>query len=156
LENDFEQTKNLYRKLAKEYVYTRYNDEREKTYGLIASSKGTQLQKVGVDNSFGKQPKANVFFAKPEDSRYCTKLNDCVTEFACQGLELDFPIVFWDNDFLIQDENCKEKRANKKTKNSLKLRKNTYRVLLTRGRDGMIIFFLILQNLTQLIKFLKT
>jgi len=125
---------------AKSYVKERYDNDETKTYGLIASSKGSSLIGFGVNNSYNSQPNANVYFTQKNNKRYCNKLEDCVTEFSCQGLELDFPIVCWDNDFLYEDNQWKDKIPNHKAKNSLQLRKNTYRVLLTRGRDGMIIY----------------
>ena len=66
-------------------------------------------------------------------------MNTVVTEFACQGLELDMPIVAWDTDFTYNTK-WNDNYPNSKAKNSFELRKNSYRVLLTRGRDGMIIY----------------
>lgn len=125
---------------AKAYVIDRYREEPNKTYGLIASSKGSILKGLGVNNGFGGQPRADIYFAMSDNPRYCRKLTDCVTEFACQGLELDFPIVCWDDDLLYQNNTWIDTKPNWKANDSLQLRKNTYRVLLTRGRDGMIIF----------------
>lgn len=125
---------------AKAYVVYRYRKELSKTFGFIASSKGNILKGLGLNNGFGGQPRADMYFAMPDNPRYCRKLTDCVTEFACQGLELDFPIVCWDDDLLYQNYEWVDTKPNKKARNSLQLRKNTYRVLLTRGRDGMIIF----------------
>lgn len=125
--------------IAKKYVKDRYSNELEKTYGLLASSKGFHLKNIGVDNRFGKQPSAPIYFSTPSNFHYCRNLNSCVTEFSCQGLELDFPIICWDNDFLYNNTWI-DTNPNKKAKDSFKLRKNTYRVLLTRARDGMIIF----------------
>ena len=44
---------------------------------------------------------------------------------------------------------------NYKAKNSFELRKNSYRVLLTRGRDGMIIFIPNDHKLNMTFDFLK-
>lgn len=69
-----------------------------------------------------------------------------VTEFDVQGLEVDYSIVCWDADFRIIDGKWSYKRFHGSNcinilKNEDKLfLKNTYRVLLTRARQGMIIF----------------
>lgn len=63
------------------------------------------------------------------------------TEFACQGLELDMPIVCWGDD-MVWDKNGwrKFEQRSSKAKDPNKLRVNSYRVLLTRGRDGFVIY----------------
>lgn len=71
----------------------------------------------------------------------CCQLNKVATEFACQGLELDMPIVCWGEDMLWEGSKWKrfeQRGSNAKDPNNL--RKNSYRVLLTRGRDGFIIY----------------
>lgn len=62
-----------------------------------------------------------------------------MTEFGCQGLELDMPVLAWDADF-VYEQGWKNKAPLAKTKDSDRLRKNSYRVLLTRVRDGVVIF----------------
>ncbi len=126
---------------AKSYLTKKYKDEEGKTYGLIASSKSKILPNYGVKNNFKSTRSftAAQYFVDKNSSAYCKKLNTVVTEFGCQGLELDMPILAWDVDF-VYNKSWKDKYPNYKAKNSLKLRKNSYRVLLTRGRDGMIIF----------------
>lgn len=68
-----------------------------------------------------------------------------VTEFGCQGLEIDLPIVCWEKDFLWNGTDWELKSKFDHREYSPKgmaeqYRKNTYRVLLTRGRDGIVIF----------------
>jgi DUF2075 family protein len=66
---------------------------------------------------------------------------ETATEFSCQGLELDFAIVGWDDDLLWDGVRWQtSRRPHKAAKDARQLRINSYRVLLTRGRDGMIIF----------------
>jgi DUF2075 family protein len=73
-------------------------------------------------------------------SSSCCALRDVATEFSCQELELDFPIVCWGNDFT-WDGVWKSPPANRsKAKDPHILRVNSYRVLLTRGRGGFIVF----------------
>jgi mutator protein MutT len=126
---------------AKNYLVEKYKGEEDKTYGIIASSKSKILPKYGVMNDFNstKNFTPPEYYVKKESAAYCTKMNTVVTEFACQGLELDMPIVAWDIDFTYNTK-WNDNYPNNKAKNSFELRKNSYRVLLTRGRDGMILF----------------
>ena len=119
---------------AKSYATRRYYDEVEKTFGLIASSKGSYLKQVDkIQKGFGNEIQ---FFVHVD----CKNYRECATEFTCQGLELDFPIVCWDDDLLYEQNSWRDTHPNVSVKDSLQLRINTYRVLLTRGRDGMIIY----------------
>lgn len=81
------------------------------------------------------------FNAPANDPRSCCALNKVVTEFGVQGLELDMPIIGWESDMIWKDNEWKKFIPNQ-DKNSEKntYRRNTYRVLLTRGRDGFIVF----------------
>lgn len=73
-------------------------------------------------------------------------LEDVVTEFDVQGLEIDYSLVAWDNDFRFDGKNWvyKRFRANRweniQDKEKQLYIKNAYRVLLTRARQGMVIF----------------
>jgi len=126
---------------AKKYLIEKYSGEEDKTYGIIASSKSKILPHYGVHNDFNSTKKITPaqYYVDKNNPAYCKNFNTVVTEFACQGLELDMPIVAWDIDF-IYDGEWNDNFPNYKAKNSFELRKNSYRVLLTRGRDGMIIF----------------
>src|SRR5690606_4838388 len=72
----------------------------------------------------------------------CCALEDVVTEFGCQGLELDLPIVCWGNDYLWdgRDWVVRPVRAKYPLEDHEQLRMNAYRVLLTRGRDGLVVY----------------
>ena len=68
------------------------------------------------------------------------------SEFKVQGLEIDYSVVCWDAD-LRRVNNCWEYYSFKGTKWNKRNKKeqqryllNAYRVLLTRARQGMIIF----------------
>ena len=126
---------------AKKYLIEKYAGEEDKTYGVIASSKSKILPRYGVGNDFNstKAFTPSQYYVDKSSFAYCKNFNAVVTEFACQGLELDMPIVAWDIDFSYNGK-WNDNFPNYKAKNSLELRKNSYRVLLTRGRDGMIIF----------------
>ena len=114
-------------------------------YGILASSGALRLKPEGifVKNDISVE---NWFLNGKDDIRSSYFLEDVVTEFDIQGLELDYSIVAWDADFrFIDDEwqyyNFRGNRWNNiiSEENRIYL-KNAYRVLLTRARQGMIIF----------------
>ncbi|WFN33462.1 DUF2075 domain-containing protein [Methanogenium sp. S4BF] len=133
--------------LATEYVKDRYMGQSEKRYGLLASSKAKNLPDYGIHNEFNytRTMKVGPWYNDPQDSpQSCCALHDVATEFSCQGLELDFPIVCWGSDFCWDEDQSQWKspkvtRMNK-ARDPHRLRMNSYRVLLSRGRDGFIIF----------------
>ncbi len=128
---------------TKDHVKNLYAGTIDKHYGLIASSKGQVLRQFGVDNSFDATKSVNqvqYYTALPKSPNSCCQLNHVVTEFGCQGLELDYPIVCWDDDLIFKNGGWVDTYPNRKARDSFKLRLNAYRVLLTRGRDGMVIY----------------
>lgn len=129
---------------AKSYCYKRYYGNLVKRYGLLASSKARILPRFNVDNSYNatKELKVGPWFNYGLDNKLsCCRMDRVATEFACQGLELDMPIVCWGDD-MIWDKNGwrKFEQRSSKAKDPNKLRVNSYRVLLTRGRDGFVIY----------------
>ncbi len=128
---------------AKSYCRNRYEEEPNKKYGLIASSRSKILPKYGMNNTFNAtRVKYGKWFNAPsEDPKSCCALNKVVTEFGVQGLELDMPIIGWEYDMIWKGDEWKkfiENQDENSEKNTY--RRNTYRVLLTRGRDGFIVF----------------
>ncbi len=127
---------------AKRYCHRRYNNQ-DKTYGLVCSSKARILPRYGVNNDFNSTKNMSVakwFNAPPGDESSCRSFNNAVTEFACQGLELDMPIMCWGEDFRWENGELKLCSSGGGFKDPYQIRLNCYRVLLTRGRDGMIIY----------------
>jgi hypothetical protein len=60
-------------------------------------------------------------------------------------LELDFTLVGWGNDLILQNGKWNNDKARNYAhtsdiKDAFTLRRNAYRVLLTRARDGMILY----------------
>lgn len=114
-------------------------------YGLLASSDALRLKPEGI---FAKNDidVANWFLNGKDDVRSSYALEDVVTEFDIQGLELDYTVVAWDADFRMVDGEWTYNRfvGNRWTNVSSDERrlylKNAYRVLLTRARQGMAIF----------------
>jgi hypothetical protein len=128
---------------AKRYVRSRYEAEEDKRFGLLGSSKAKNLPIFGMNTSFqatrGFRP--GPWYNDPRTSlRSCCQLLEVATEFSCQGLELDFPIVGWDTDLVWDGVAWFAKSGRTKAHDARQLRLNSYRVLLTRGRDGMAIF----------------
>lgn len=130
---------------AKAYVKARYVGEPDGRYGLLASSHAKSLPKFGVLNDFMATSRMNIakwFNAPPEDPKSCCALAQPVTEFGCQGLELDLPIVCWGEDVRWDGSAwiLTPVRRRYPQDDPHQLLRNTYRVLLTRGRDGVVIF----------------
>ena len=80
--------------------------------------------------------------APPDDPRSGCHLVQPVTEFGCQGLELDLPVVCWGSDLVWGDEGWAHSPTRRRfaLDNPVQVLTNAYRVLLTRGRDGLVIF----------------
>ena len=128
---------------ANEYLIQRYENEPEKKYGLIASAKAKNLEKYGIDNSYfaTRKVSSGPWYADKKTSFLsCCSLRSCITEFAAQGLELDFPIMCWGDDFIRQNGKWELTVGSRTQKDPYKIRQNAYRVLLSRGREGMFIF----------------
>jgi hypothetical protein len=114
-------------------------------YGLIASSGAIRLKPFGLNVKNTIDPK-HWFLNDRRDIRSSFFLEDVATEFDVQGLELDWTCVAWDADLRHDGTQWSLKSfrgANWQDVNDRDARlylKNAYRVLLTRARQGMIIF----------------
>jgi DUF2075 family protein len=130
---------------AKRYATLRYEGEPSRRYGFLASSHAKKLVGHGIDNSYQATSTMNVakwYNAPSDDPKSSNSLMQPVTEFGCQGLELDLPIVCWGDDYLWSGNEWALKPINRRYKQEdpRALLRNTYRVLMTRGRDGLVIF----------------
>ena len=77
----------------------------------------------------------------PESPKSCCSFRQVVTEFSCQGLEVDLPILCWGPDMIWNGNAWNLYRPMQSAdSNANRYRVNSYRVLLTRGRDGLIVF----------------
>lgn len=114
-------------------------------YGLVASSGAQRLKPHAVDVRHDVDP-VHYFLNDRHDTRSSFYLEDAATEFQVQGLELDWAVVNWDADFRIAGNgwSCHSFVASKwqavKKADRQAYLKNAYRVLLTRARQGMVIF----------------
>lgn len=130
---------------AKRFVRLLYTDEPGKRYGILASSKDTSLPKYGILNGFQDTKRikyARWYNNETGEEGSSNNLQDVVTEFGCQGLEVDCALIAWGNDLLWDGNDWQMRKLRPKFKqhDPLGLRKNSYRVLLTRSRDEMVIF----------------
>lgn len=114
-------------------------------FGLITSSKAYRLKPFGIYIECAIDPK-KWFLNSKDDVRSSFYLEYVATEFDIQGLELDWTCVAWAGDFRFENDNWTFNRFRgnnwQKIKNEerMKYLKNTYRVLLTRARQGLVIF----------------
>ena len=133
------------RDLRKAKSWVREHCQGTTRYGLLASSGALRLKSEGifVKNEISV---ANWFLNGKDDVRSSYMLEDVVSEFDIQGLELDFSIVAWDADYRYVDgewtyNNFVGNRWTNVSSDERRLYlKNAYRVLLTRARQGMAIY----------------
>ena len=130
---------------AKEYVTKRFQGEISKRYGILASSKDRILPEYGINNGFQdtKRVKNAKWYNEDLGTKgSCCNMEEVVTEFGCQGLELDMAIVAWGNDFTWTGKTweLRKMRTRIPQVDPHQLRLNSYRVLLTRSREGVIVF----------------
>lgn len=130
---------------AKSYARARYSNEPDRRYGLMVAAHARVPRRYGIDNHFMAMSKLKVgrwFNASPDDPQSCCALTEPVTEFQVQGLEIDLPIVCWGEDYLWTGSGwlLRPARSRYPQLDSGQLLTNAYRVLLTRGRDGLVIF----------------
>jgi len=127
---------------AKEWV--RKQARGSERYGMVVSSKAERLKPYAVDVRPDVNP-VHWFLKDKSDVRSSYYLEDVATEFAVQGLELDWTCMAWDADFRYNGEDWdhwefKGDRWNQIVKEHRQsYQKNAYRVLLTRARQGMVI-----------------
>jgi len=114
-------------------------------FGIVVSSQAERLKPYAMDVRTPVDP-VKWFLDGKDDVRSSYYLEDVATEFHVQGLELDWVCLSWDGDFRFDGRSWQHfsfrgnrwQRVNKDTrKNYLK---NAYRVLMTRARQGMVIF----------------
>lgn len=113
--------------------------------GLIASSGAMRLRPEGISVKAKVDP-ANWFLNGKEDVRSSYYLEETATEFDIQGLELDWAGVCWDANLRMEAgkwahydfKGTKWQHINNDARKIYLA--NAYRVLLTRARQGMVIF----------------
>jgi DUF2075 family protein len=114
-------------------------------YGLLSSSKAQRLKPHAIDIRVKTDP-VHWFLNERDDTRSSYYLEDAATEFQVQGLELDWTCVTWDADMRFDqgDWHYHDFRGSRwiniKDESNQNYLRNAYRVLLTRARQGMVIF----------------
>jgi len=114
-------------------------------FGLLASSRALRLKPYAIDVRTEVDP-VHWFLRERDDIRSSFYLEDCATEFQVQGLELDWTVVTWDADLRTSESGWSYHDFRGKKWQSVNAEdrrlylKNAYRVLLTRARQGMVIF----------------
>jgi hypothetical protein len=121
--------------------------------GLVASSGAVRLRADGIELSSGfRQGNRDMFvhwfLDRAPDVRSSNQLEVAASEFECQGLELDWVGVCWGGDLTFNTDTgawnshyFSGSRWGKVQKEiDRKYLLNTYRVLLTRARQGLVIW----------------
>jgi hypothetical protein len=133
------------RDLGAARAWLRHHRRGEERAGLLASSNALRLKPDGVFVRAKIDP-AVWFLAPREDVRSSDALEDAAREFEVQGLELDWACVCWDANMrrgksgweTLRFSGTRWQRVKEPARRSFLL--NSYRVLLTRARQGMVIF----------------
>lgn len=128
---------------AKDWVKHKCRGTR--TSGLVCSSGAKRLRPLGIETEI-EVDVAKWFLSDKKDVRSSSFLEIPATEFEIQGLERDWICLAWDIDLVrsgtgwIYRDFSGSKWKNITTEIKKEYLLNTYRVLLTRAREGLIIF----------------
>ena len=157
LNNHPEQAKKVYSEISEKYpVYITRDYKKAKSWarkqvrgtqrcGVLASSGAQRLKPEGIYVTKEIDVK-NWFLAPSNDLRSSNAMEIVASEFKVQGLELDWAVVCWDLDLRRNNgqwdyfafRGTKWNHRNQEDQKRYLL--NSYRVLLTRARQGMVIF----------------
>lgn len=137
------------RSVAEEYVRALYEDAVSKRFGWVASSACKQsrrnpigLPQIRQAHYYQLEQVYGGWYNDPVGNDRCSNtLREACSEFGCQGLELDFTLVFWGDDLVWDGADWRVRsgvrlKGGKPREHTL----NAYRVLLTRAREGMVIW----------------
>jgi len=133
------------RDLRRAKAWVRSHARASERYGLVASSQAQRLKPHAIDVRVNVDP-VQWFLNESHDTRSSYYLEDAATEFQVQGLELDWVCVTWDADLRRHSgtwgyhsfRGDAWTTIHKDDRRRYLL--NAYRVLLTRARQGMVIF----------------
>jgi hypothetical protein len=159
LDNNPEQAKEVYGLISDKYpIYLTRDCQTAKKWvrqqvrgsqrcGVMACSSAQRLKPEGIYVPTDIDVK-NWFLAPSDDLRSSNMLEIVASEFKVQGLEIDWGMVCWDADLRRTKKGedwdyytFRGTRWNKRNKTEQKrYLVNSYRVLLTRSRQGMVIF----------------
>jgi hypothetical protein len=141
----------LTRSLERAKAWLREQGRCEHRYGLLASSGARRLRADGLGEILeaNRGPAIAQWYLKARDDiRSSFALEVPANEYACQGLEIDFAGVCWGGDlvFAPAKNGWFFRRLSGNAWNEVRspedrrFIQNTYRVLLTRAREGLVIW----------------
>ncbi len=158
INNDIYKARNIYqefikkdypiaitRDLDKARVWLNKQARGNERTGIVASSGAIRLRPFGL-NVKAKIDAPIWFLNEREDIRSSSFLEEVATEFDIQGLELDWTCVAWDGDLHHHNNQWNYKKftgttwKNNSHTDRVQYLINSYRVLLTRARQGMVIY----------------
>lgn len=157
LDNQISQAKNIYSEIKTKYpicvtrdlnnarAWIRSQSRGTERMGMIASSGARRLKAHGLDVK-NEIKQTDWFLNEKDDVRSSYFLESIATQFDIQGLEIDWSLMCWGGDFFYGDKEWNYQRFHGsrwlKVKNisDREFIKNAYRVLLTRARQGIVIF----------------
>jgi hypothetical protein len=141
----------LTRSLHQAKGWLREQSRGERRYGLLASSGARRLRADGLGILLGAgdgDAIAHWYLNGRDDIRSSFALEVPANEYACQGLEIDQSCVCWGGDLVFdpvgQSWRCQQLAGTRwsevHSEESRRYIHNTYRVLLTRAREGLVIW----------------
>jgi hypothetical protein len=137
----------LTRSLERAKRWLRSKKRGNERIGLLASSKAERLKAISINVKYSPNF-VHWFLENSQDIRSSDTLEDALTEFEVQGLEIDWACVAWDADLRLSEDKRSwehfQLRGGSKWQNIKKsvnqeYQINAYRVLLTRARQGIVI-----------------
>ncbi len=141
------------RSLSTARQWLRSQTRGQRRCGLVASSGALRLRADGLELSAGfrqgnRDMYVHWFLAEPPDVRSSNQLEVAASEFECQGLELDWVGVCWGGDFTFDSTTrawsfgtfAGSRWGGVRSDTDRRYLLNTYRVLLTRARQGLVIW----------------
>jgi hypothetical protein len=137
----------LTRSLERAKRWLRSKKRGNERIGLLASSKAERLKAISINVKYNPNF-VHWFLEDSQDIRSSDTLEDALTEFEVQGLEIDWACVAWDADLRLSvDKRSWEhfqlrggsKWQNIKKSVNQEYQINAYRVLLTRARQGIVV-----------------
>ncbi|MFI2810910.1 DNA/RNA helicase domain-containing protein [Microbulbifer sp. JSM ZJ756] len=136
------------RSLNEARSWLKHETRGERRFGLVASSGARRLRAEGLGvtlNATDGSAIAQWYLNDHDDVRSSFALEVTANEYTAQGLELDFVGLCWGGDLIRKEGawHCRQFRGNSWSKVGTGRRRfisNSYRVLMTRGREGLIIW----------------
>ena len=137
----------LTRSLERAKRWLRSKKRGNERMGLLASSKAERLKAISINVKYSPNF-VHWFLEDSQDIRSSDTLEDALTEFEVQGLEIDWACVAWDADLRLSEDKYTwehfQLRGGGKWQNIKKpvnqeYQINAYRVLLTRARQGIVV-----------------